>query len=293
MSSLYNLLIYIRIILTLHSNQSPQLALTCCILKQILTKMFILAPFYLFACTATAMKFYGHTPADEAYINTMNRLAEPIEDEDLSYSSVFRSDNLASKNGSDFLQELGIHDTTLGEFLFHGKGIYMSTVPSSSITPTSKIMPSSTHVQSDSRATFNDLTARTPADKLNCEGGAVEDQFSPKQQKRICHIVSNLVGSGVVGVAAIIDSTVCNDANNGHPIRCSTIVAVIAYNGITLTSNEVNDYCTEYLSANDKKCSSRGISCDTGNKRANVAAVNTQADPNCSGIRGKCKETSF
>lgn len=88
----------------------------------------------------------------------MNRLAEPIEDEGLSYSSVFRSDNIASKNGSDFLQELGIHDTTLEEFLFHGKGIYMSTVPSSSITPTSKIMPSSTHVQSDSRATFNDLT---------------------------------------------------------------------------------------------------------------------------------------
>lgn len=261
--------------------------------------MFILAPFYLFASTATAMKFYGHTPADEAYTNTMNRLAKPIEDEGLSYSSVFRSDNLASKNGSDFLQELGIHDTTLEEFLFHGKGIYMSTVPSSnitptsSITPTSKIMPSSAHVQSDSRATFNDLTARTPADKLNCQGNAVEDQFSPREQKRICHIVSNLVGSGVAAVAAIIDRTVCNDANNGHPVRCSTIVAVVGYNGITLTSNEVNDYCTEYLSANDKKCSSRGITGDTGNKRANVAAVNTQADPECSGIRGKCKETSF
>lgn len=66
MSSLYNLLIYIHFILTLHSNQSLQLALTCCILKQILTEMFILAPFYLFASTATAMKFYGHTSGGQS-----------------------------------------------------------------------------------------------------------------------------------------------------------------------------------------------------------------------------------
>lgn len=226
--------------------------------------MFILAPFSLFLCTATAVKFYGHTLSEDTHTNTMNVLAEALEDS-LSYGSLFISSDLATKNGSDFLAENGIPDTTLEEFLAQGNKVYLNDMPSTGIN------------------------ARDPADQLNCQHGAVVDKISPKNQKRICNLVKGLVGGGVGAVAALIDSTVCSEASSGHPVRCHTIVAFTGVAGVTLSTAEVGDYCSEYLSANDKKCSSEGVSGKTGNKRVNAAVTNTQSEPRCSGLTGKCK----
>ncbi|ODM16945.1 hypothetical protein SI65_07343 [Aspergillus cristatus] len=148
------------------------------------------------------MKFYGHTPSTDAYTNTMNRVAGPGKDDDLIFSSLFMSTDLASKNGSD--------------------------------------------------------------------------KISPKNQKHICTTIAGLVGSGVQGVATIIDRTVCSEASTGHLVGCSTIVAVIGFQGSYLTASEVSDYCQEYISHNDKECSSQGVIGDTGNKRAHVAVVNSR-----------------
>lgn len=273
--------------INLYLNQSLQLALACHILRKIST-MFLLAPFYLFACTVTAMRFYGHTPSTDAYTNTMNRAAESSEDDDLSFGSLFMSTDLASKNGSDFLAQIGILDTTLEEFLTQGKGVIASTVPSTSSASSSNSASPSSPMPSSSG-----LSARTPANQLNCQNGAVKDKISLKNQKHICTTIAGLVGSGVQGVTTIIDRTVCSEASTGHPVGCSTIMAVIDFQGSYLTTSEVSDYCQEYISHNNKECSSKGVMGDTGNKRAHVAVVNNQADPKCSGIRGKCTEISF
>ncbi|KAJ5493664.1 hypothetical protein N7463_009751 [Penicillium fimorum] len=194
----------------------------------------------------------------------MMGLAEPLEDS-LSYGSLFVSSDLAAKNGSDFLAEIGIHDTTLEDFLAKGNAMYTNAMPSTGINP------------------------RDPADELNCQHGAVVDKISPKNQKHICNIVKTLVGGSVGAVAAIIENSVCSEASSGHPVRCRTIVAFTGVAGVTLSTSEVGDYCTEYLSANDKKCSSEGVTGKTGNKRVNAAVTNTQSESHCAGLTGKCK----
>ncbi|KAB8275397.1 hypothetical protein BDV30DRAFT_247614 [Aspergillus minisclerotigenes] len=228
--------------------------------------MLIFVALCCFACTVSAVKFYGDTPSVAIYTTAMNRLAEPVED-NLSIGSVFVTSDLASKNGSDYLADNGIFDTTLVDFVTQRKGWYAA--PVSSIG----------------------LDVRAPKDQLNCENNPVVDKISPANQKHICNAVKSLVGGGVAAVSALIDNTVCSERSTGQPVKCHTIVAFIGTAGVTMTTSEVGDYCSEYLSANDKKCGSQGVTGDTGNKRAYVAVVNTQADDtSCSGLRGKCTE---
>lgn len=178
---------------------------------------------------------------------------------------MFVTSDLASKNGSDFLAENGIPNTTLMELVTQGKGLSSSG-----------------------------LGSRAPADQLNCQNNPVVDRTSPANQKHICNAVKSLVGGGVAAVSALIDNTVCSEESTGHPVKCHTIVAFIGTAGVTMSTSEIGDYCTEYLSANDKKCGSLGVGGDTGNKRAHVAVVNTQADDtSCSGLRGKCTEITI
>lgn len=231
--------------------------------------MVALAPFFLFACTVSAVKFYGDTPSVHTYTNTKTNLAEPLEN-NLILHSVFASSNLAKKNGSDFLADQRILETTLMDLVSQGEGLVASAGPSDS------------------------LGARDPADQLNCQKCAVVDKISPRNQKHICNALAGLVGGGVGGVAALLDNPVCSEASTGHPVGCHTIVAFTGTAGVVFSSSEINEYCTEYLSANDKKCSSQGIKGDTGNKRANVAVVNTQnEDIKCSGLSGKCTRLSM
>jgi len=173
--------------------------------------------------------------------HTGNRLAEPIED-NLSLSSVFTFPNLATRNGSDFLAENGIPDITLMELV-------ASTVSSY-------------------------LSARNPADPLNRQSSPVVDKISPASQKHICNAVKSLAGGGVAAVSALIDNTVCSEQSTGQPVKCHTVhttVAFIGTAGVIFTTSEVGDYCTQYLSANDKKYGSQGVGGDIGNKRAHVA----------------------
>jgi hypothetical protein len=230
--------------------------------------MVALAPFFVFACTVSAVKFYGDTPSVNTYTNTKTHLAEPLEN-NLNLHSVFASSDLAKQNGSDFLADHGILETTLMDLVSQGEGLVTGAM-SSGI-----------------------LGARDPADQLNCQKGAVVDKISPRNQKRICNALGALVGGGVGGVAALLDNTVCSEASTGHPVRCHTIVAFTGTAGVVFSSSEINEYCTEYMSANDKKCSSQGIKGDTGNKRASAAVVNTQNDEiKCSGLSGKCTRLS-
>lgn len=235
--------------------------------------MLKLAPFYLFACSVAAVKFYGHTPSADVHTDTLNRMAEALEDE-LSYGSMFISSDLTSKNGSDFLAEMGISDTTLEEFLSEGSGPHASTVSSASASPSSS------------------LSARDPANQLNCQHNAVEDKISPKNQKLICSSLTGLVVSGVQGVAMLIDSQGCAEASSGHKVACKTMVALISGGGGFISGTEVLDYCTAYMSANDKKCSSQGVSGKTSTRNVQAFVTNTQADPKCSDLAGRCKEIS-
>ena len=249
-----------------HFNQPIKLSLMCCILRKTSVTMFVFAPFYLFACSVNAVKFFGDVPSVDSYMSTVNSLMEPVED-DFSIGSLFLSSDLTSRNGSDFLADSGIPDTTLIELVTQGKGLY-----------TSAVLPSG-------------LSTRDPADQLNCQNNQVVDKISPKNQKHICNIVKTLVGAGTSAVSVLIDSTVCSERSTGHPVKCHTIVAFIGFSGVSLSSLEVGDYCTEYLSTNGKTCGGQGVSGDTGNKRAHVAVANTQADNTaCSGLRGKCTE---
>lgn len=230
--------------------------------------MFSLAPFFLFSCTVSALKFYGDTPSVSTYTKTQTHLAEPLED-GLNLHSVFVSSDLAKTNGSDFLADRGIVETTLMDLISQGEGLVTIDTPSGS------------------------LESRDSVDQLNCQAGAVVDKISPRNQKRICNALGALVGGGVGSVAALLDNTVCSEEATGHPVKCHTIVAFAGTAGVIFSSSEINEYCTEYLSANDKKCSSRGIKGDTGNKRASVAVVNTQNDEvKCSGLSGKCTRIS-
>ena len=106
--------------------------------------------------------------------------------------------------------------------------------------------------------------------------------------------MKTLVGAGTSAVSVLIYSTVCSERSTGHPVKCHTIVAFIGFPGVSLSSLEVGDYCTEYLSTNGKTCGGQSASGDTGNKRAHVAVANTQADNTaCSGLRGKCTEINI
>ena len=224
----YNHLILIdslSIILYTLSRSTNSIAPACPILKRTLAAMFKLAPFYLFACSVAAVKFYGHTPSADVHTDTLNRMAEALED-GLGYGSMFISSDLTSKNGSDFLAEMGISDTTLEEFLAEGSGPHASTVPSTSASP------------SDS------LRTRDPANQLNCQHNAVEDKISPKNQKHICSSLAGLVVTGVQGVAMLLDSQGCAEASSGHKVVCKTMVALISGGGGFISGTEVLDYCT-------------------------------------------------
>ncbi|KAJ5826596.1 hypothetical protein N7447_003359 [Penicillium robsamsonii] len=97
------------------------------------------------------------------------------------------------------------------------------------------------------------------------------------------------VGGSVGAVAAITENSVCSEVSSGQLVRCRTIVAFIGIAGVTLSTSEVEDYCTEYLSANDKKYSSECATGKTGNRRVKATATNTQSERRFSGFMGKCK----
>lgn len=133
----------------------------------------------------------------------------------------------------------------------------------------------------------------------NSEGGenelhngahnAVEDKISEKNQKHICAGVAGFAALIPGGVAMILDSSrMCAEANSGTAVACKTVVLITSHGLAGFTGIEANNFCLDYLSANDKRCASQGLS--GSNSKASITVRNTQTNPTCADYDQKCKE---
>ncbi|KAJ5294874.1 hypothetical protein N7508_009695 [Penicillium antarcticum] len=227
--------------------------------------MLKLVPFALLVCSVSAVRFYGH--ATPAHIGTshLQHLYEILEDE-LQYDSMFFSKDLQSQNGSDFLaKELGVTGMTLMEYFAEEDEEQLPT--SATILPAAHVTPSTS------------ISGRDTVDQLRCSHNAVEDKISPGNQKHICNFVSAFAAIPAGAIAMIVNSRQCNEATSGAAVACKTVVLITGVTGTTWSANEANQFCLDKLSANDKQCSSQGLS--ASQDKASMTVRNTQTGPTC------------
>ncbi|KAJ5872902.1 uncharacterized protein N7529_005255 [Penicillium soppii] len=233
--------------------------------------MFILVPLYLFVCSVSAVKFYGHAIPEDLLSSTLSHLSEALEG-DLRYSSLFMSQDFKTQNGSDFLaNELGVFDMTLEEYFAEEEQLSSTLLPSVTARPSAV------------------LGARSSVDQLRCGHNAVEDTISEKNRKHICGGAAALASAIPGGLAMILDSSRgCSEASSGMKVACKTVVLITGVSGVGFTFNEVNNFCLDYMEANGKRCSSQGLS--GSNSKASITVRNTQTGPTCADYDETCRE---
>ena len=220
--------------------------------------MYVITLLCLCASMVEAVKYYGIMPAAKQY-NTVQAHAMSTSDNDIELESIFMTSENDAHNGTDFLEDAGIFNTTFEEFF----------------------------AQSLMRPSDNKLDTRAAIDG-GCSHGRIEDHLSQTKIKWICRGMAATAVGSVNTVSAIIDSKACNDASTGQPIpQCKTIVTFVSAAGQYISGSTVNEVCPDFMSL-FVKCDGTGAYAQMNNGKGEASAVNTQKDRKCGGISGPC-----
>lgn len=220
--------------------------------------MYIIILLYLCASMVEAVKYYGIMPAVKQY-NTVQAHAMSASDNNIELESIFMTSDYNVHNGTDFLEDAGIFNTTFKEFF----------------------------TQSSIKPSVDRFNARAAVDG-GCSHGRIEDHLSQNKIKWICRGMAATAVGSVNTVSAIIDSKACNDASTGQPIpQCKTIVTFVSAAGQYISGSTVNEVCPDFMSL-FVKCDGTGAYAQMNNGKGEASAVNTQKDKKCGGVSGPC-----
>ena len=212
--------------------------------------VFALTP--LFICLANAIKFYGDVPSLEAFNHISNtHAALQNEGGNGSISSVFSTSDPIAHNGSDFLADFGLANTTLDDFINQHRGPVEIGV------------------------------ADAPGN-MKCSGGAVQQKWSTNTISYICGIGAGAALYGQYRVGIIIDNHYCNAVSNGVQVRCKEIVLLIKLAASPWIAGQALAACKSAMNTDNEQCAGEGAEGTVPSDSSVYSLVShTQLDKHC------------
>ena len=212
--------------------------------------VFALTP--LFICLANAIKFYGEVPSLEAFNHISNtHAALQNEGGNRSISSVFSTSDPIAHNGSDFLADFGLANTTLDDFVNQHRGPV-------------------------------EIGVADASGNMQCSGGAVQQKWTSNQIAVLCTSIAGVASYATTRVSIIIDNHDCWARNNGVHVACKELVLFIESGGQYMVANAVDTYCRSVMNTDNEQCNGSGAE-GTVPSDSNVYSLvsHTQLDKHC------------